>query len=195
MDIFTKAADVLLRPAAVVVIPTDTVYGLAARAADKAAVERLYGLKKRVAQPGTIIAANIEQLVELGIKQRYLKAVEQFWPNPLSVIIPCANPDVSYLHQGKMSLAVRIPKNKALCDLLLTTGPLLTSSANHPKEEPANTRQEAEKYFGDTVDLYVDGGDLSGHEPSTIIRIVDDAIELIREGAVAINESGRVSET
>ena len=176
----------LLKPGAVGVIPTDTVYGVVARAADKVAVDRLYALKKREAKPGTIIAANIEQLVELGIKRRYLKAVEEFWPGAVSVIIPCAEPELFYLHQGKLSLAIRIPDNAALRDLLAQAGPLVTSSANLPDESPAETVAQAKKYFGDEVDFYIDGGDLSGREPSTIIRVIDDAIEVIRQGAVTI---------
>jgi L-threonylcarbamoyladenylate synthase len=88
-----------------------------------------------------------------------------------------------------MSLAVRIPADKPLQKLLHQTGPLLTSSANHPGQPPANDIKAAEKYFGDEVDFYVDGGDLAGREPSTIIRIVDDAIEVLRQGAVKIEET------
>src|SRR5665213_2242664 len=95
-----KIADKLQRPAAVGVIPTDTVYGIVARAADHEAVARLYKLKKREGKPGTIIAADIDQLVELGIKRRYLKAVEQFWPGALSVNIPSTDPELAYLHLG-----------------------------------------------------------------------------------------------
>ncbi len=176
---------------AVGVIPTDTIYGLAARAADKEAVERLYALKKRDTKPGTLIAANLEQLEALGLKYRYLKAVEGFWPAALSVIIPCADPALKYLHRGKQSLAVRIPADKELRKLLSKTGPLLTTSANHPGEPPAETIAQAKEYFGNGVDFYRDGGNLSGREPSTIIRIVDDAIEVIRQGAVKIDETGR----
>ena len=183
---------VLLQPGAVGVIPTDTVYGVVARAEDRQAVERLYALKHREGKPGTLIAANLEQLEQLGLKHRYLTAVENFWPGALSVIIPCADPNLAYLHQGKMSLAVRIPNKPDLYELLLKSGPLLTSSANHPSEPPATTIKEAQDYFGDEVDDYCDGGDFSDHAPSTIIRIVDDAIEIIRQGAVKISEEGRV---
>lgn len=172
------------------VIPTDTIYGVVARAADVAAVERLYKLKHRDHKPGTIIAANIDQLVELGLKRRYLTAVEQWWPGALSVVIPCGN-ELIYLHQGKRSLAVRIPDKTDLLDLLNTTGPLLTSSANHPGQAAAHTLAEAEAYFGDEVDFYEDGGDLSDHQPSTVVRIVDDAIEVLRAGAVKMDENGR----
>lgn len=173
------------------VIPTDTVYGLAARAADTAAVERLYRLKSRESKPGTIIAASLAQLEALGLKHRYLKAVEQFWPGAISVIIPCGDPILAYLHRGKMSLAVRIPNDTKLQQLLKQTGPLLTTSANAPGQPPATTIAEAREYFGERVDFYQDGGDLSDRQPSTIIRVVDDAIEILRPGAVKIDETGR----
>jgi L-threonylcarbamoyladenylate synthase len=191
MSVFAGVADKLRQPGAVGIIPTDTLYGLAARAEDSVAVERLYALKNRQQQPGTLIAASIDQLEKLGLKRRYLTAVEHYWPDAVSVIIPCADPALRYLHQGKMSLAVRLPKRTELRELLEATGPLLTSSANHPGEPPAINSEQAQQYFGEQVDLYVDGGDLSDHQPSTIIRIVDDAVEVIREGAVTIDESGR----
>ncbi len=191
MNDLASYASKLQRPGAVGVIPTDTVYGLAARAANIEAVERLYKLKSRETKPGTLIAANIEQLEKLGLKHRYLKAVEQFWPGAISVIIPCADPGLKYLHRGKLSLAARIPADKKLQKLLRTTGPLMTSSANHSGKPVATTIAQAKKYFGKEVDFYADGGDLSDHQPSTIIRIIDDAIEIIRQGAGKIDETGR----
>lgn len=179
------AAQELIKPGVVGVLPTDTVYGLVARAADQQAVERLYKLKSRENKPGTLIAASIDQLVTLGIKRRYLTAVAQYWPGAVSVVIPC-DASLSYLHQGKLSLAVRIPDNADLLELLETTGPLITSSANDPGEPTAVSVDEAKRYFHDTVDFYEDGGDLSGRPPSTVIRIVDDAVEVLRQGAVAI---------
>ncbi|MGC1177377.1 MAG: L-threonylcarbamoyladenylate synthase [Candidatus Saccharimonadales bacterium] len=188
MSLFEHVTKKLLKSGAVGVIPTDTVYGVVARAADEAAVERLYKLKKREAKPGTIIAADLKQLEDLGLKHRYLKAVEQFWPGAVSVIIPCGQ-ELEYLHQGAMSLAVRLPKDAALRKLLSQTGPLVTSSANQPGAPVAENIAQAKHYFGAQVDFYVDGGDLSGRAPSTILRIVDDAIEVIREGAVRIEET------
>ncbi len=168
------------------VIPTDTVYGVVARAHDQQAVERLYALKHREHKPGTIIAANIEQLAALGLKHRYLKAVEQYWPGPVSVVIPCG-PELTYLHQGVYGLAVRVPDDEQLRKLLAQTGPLLTSSANHPGEPTSTTVEQARGYFNDEVDFYMDGGDLSANQPSTIIRVIDDEIEVIRQGAVTID--------
>jgi L-threonylcarbamoyladenylate synthase len=183
----------LQKPGAVGVMPTDTLYGVVARAADPVAVARLYQLKDRSAKgdksgkPGTLIGANLEQLEALGLKRRYLKAVEQFWPGAISVVIPAADPALKYLHQGKQALAVRIPDHPELQKLLEQTGPLLTTSANQPDKPPATTIQEARDYFGNQVDFYIDGDDLSHHQPSTIIRVVDDAIEVLRAGAVKID--------
>lgn len=180
-----------LKKGKVGVIPTDTIYGLAARAADTQAVVKLYKLKQRENKPGTVIAASIDQLIELGIKARYLKAVERFWPGGVSIVIPSHN--LQYIHLGQGGIALRIPNHPALQNFLTETGPLLTSSANQPGEPPANTIVDAQKYFGDSVEFYVDGGDLSGHKPSTVIRVVDDAIEVLRPGAVTIDEAtGRV---
>lgn len=191
MASFLDAATKLQQPGCVGIIPTDTVYGLVARAADQEAVRRLYALKNREGKPGTIIAANINQLVQLGLKARYLKAVVDYWPGAISIVIPCG-PELEYIHEGVGSLAVRLPGKPELLDFLEQTGPLLTSSANHPGKPVANKVEEAQSYFGNNVDFYVDGGDLSGHEPSTVIRIVDDAIEVLREGAVKINEAGSI---
>lgn len=183
-----------LAPGAIGVIPTDTVYGVVARAADQEAVARLYKIKKREGKPGTLIAANLQQLEDLGLKHRYLKAVEQFWPGAVSVVIPAANPSLEYLHLGKMTLAIRIPDDKKLQELLKQTGPLLTSSANLPGRLEASTIEQARAYFGDEVDFYEDGGDLSGRKPSTVIRIVDDAIEVLRPGAVDIDDAADTME-
>ncbi len=181
----------LLKAGAVGVLATDTLYGLVCNAADKAAVDRLYSLKGRERKPGTLAAANIDQLVGLGFKARYLKVVEQYWPGAISIVIPCGQ-ELAHLHLGIGSIAVRVPADQTFRDLLLKTGPLLTTSANSSGDAPAATVEGAKKYFGDTVDFYVNGGDLSGHEPSTVIRIIDDAIEVLRPGAVRINEKGEI---
>lgn len=181
----------LLQTGKVGVMPTDTVYGLVCQAQNQAAVKRLYDLKKRHKKPGTVIAASIDQLVELGIKARYLKAVQHYWPNPISIIIP--NYELAYLHLGVGSIAVRIPEHAELNSLLEKTGPLLTSSANQPGEPEATTIQEAQAYFGNEVDFYVDGGDFSSKPASTVIRVVDDTVEVLRKGAVTIDpETGAI---
>ncbi len=173
------------------IIPTDTLYGVVACASNEPAASRLYAHKKRVTKSGTLIAASIDQLVELGLKKRYLVAVEHYWPGAISIEIP-TGPVLDYLHKGTYTIAVRVPNNEGLRTLLNITGPLITSSANPPGEAPATTIRQAQVYFNDMVDFYVDGGELKGL-PSTIIRVVDDAVEVLRQGSVTIDEAtGRV---
>lgn len=177
---------------AVAVVPTDTVYGAVARAADRDAIERLYHLKSRVRKPGTLIAASIDQLVELGVPRRYFTGAQQYWPGPVSVVLPTV-PALSYLDQGVGTLAMRLPDDEQLRQLLERTGPLMTSSANLPGQPESKTIAEAEEYFGEKIDLYVDGGKRD-RPASTVIRIVDDAVEILRMGAVKINEKGEIIE-
>jgi len=171
----------LIKAGNVGVIPTDTVYGLVCSALDPDAVARLYGLKNRTDKPGTVIAANMKQLEELGLKKRYLKAVEDFWPGPVSVVIPISF-GIEYLTLGKGSLAVRLPSDEKLSKLLEETGPLLTTSANHPGELPITSAKDINTEFGKDLDFIVDGGVLSERVASAVIRIVDDTIEVIRPG-------------
>lgn len=177
---------------AVAVLPTDTVYGLVCVASNPEAVARLYSLKQRHTKPGTIIAADTDQLIALDIPRRYLTPVEHFWPNPISVVIPIGLKHQE-LHLGKMSLALRIPRLEQLRQLLKKTGPLLTTSANPPGGLTATTVAEARAYFGDAVDFYIDGGDLGSRPSSTVIRVVDDVVEVLREGAVVVDEAGQIT--
>ena len=177
----------LLQYGAIGVLPTDTVYGLVGCANNIDAVNRLYKLKNRNKKPGTIIAANINQLVDLGIKKRYLKAVEQFWPGPVSVILPYSAQNNSLrLDLNVGTIAVRVTADDDLKKLLIKTGPFLTTSANRPGQPTANTIHEAKKIFGETMDFYVNGGNLKSRKPSTIIRVVDDSVEVLRLGATKL---------
>jgi L-threonylcarbamoyladenylate synthase len=157
----------------VIVLPTDTVYGLACSAWSPDAVARMYAIKRRDGKPGTIIAANADQLYEMGFAKDELARAEAFWPGPVSVILS-ANSKLAYLHMGKNSLAVRIPADEYLRKLLLQTGPLATTSANFTGEPTVATIEQAKHLFGSTVDHYVDGGDLSERRPSQIIRFLED---------------------
>jgi L-threonylcarbamoyladenylate synthase len=181
-----QAVELLRRPGGVGVLPTDTVYGLVARASDKAAVKRLYALKRRERKPGTVIAASVEQLVELGVEEEYLRRVEHLWPAAVSVETPLSE-RLTYMHQGTGREGLRVVAEERLRKLLSETGPLVTSSANQPGEPGSNTVQEAEVYFGDQVDFYVDGGDLTGRPPSTLVKVTENGYEVVRQGAVRVN--------
>lgn len=168
------------------ICPTDTVYGLVAAAADETAIRKLYLIKSRERSPGTIIAASVEQLVDLGFSLDDLARVAHYWPNPLSVVLPAANIS-PYLKSSLIDLPVRIPNHPELISLLRQTGPLMTTSANHPGEPTSTNIDQARRYFGDSVDYYVDMGELGERPPSTIIGFdAKGALVVHRQGAFTL---------
>jgi L-threonylcarbamoyladenylate synthase len=179
---------------AVGVIPTDTIYGLSASAHSAEAAAKLYKLKHREQKPGTVIAASVDQLRELGIASEYLDAVAHLWPNPLSIELPVGE-NLEYLAQGTGHCAFRVVADARVRQFLEQIGPLLTSSANHPGKPAANNIAEALAYFSDQVGFYVDGGERTGRPPSTVARLrlpVDGTLDIIRLGAVNVTEQGEI---
>lgn len=184
--IFTSGQAVdILKKGGVGVMPTDTVYGVVASATNDRAVERLYALKQRERKPGTLVAASLDQLRQLGVSERYFEKLAAYWPGPLSAILPVGD-EFAYLHQGVGDIAIRVVADKQFRYILEQTGPLVTSSANHPGKPGAVNVNQAWDYFNDQVDFYVDGGDLSDRAPSTIVRITNGDLEVLRDGAVKL---------
>lgn len=154
-----KLSDVLKR-GGVAVMPTDTIYGIVGSALKQRAVERIYRVRKRKSsKPFIILISSLHDLAKFGIKPdaRAKVFLKKIWPGPISVILPCPRPKFRYLHRGTKTLAFRVPKPKALRALLKKTGPLVAPSANIEGELPALNIKEAKGYFGDKVDVYVDG--------------------------------------
>ncbi|HUB93655.1 MAG TPA: L-threonylcarbamoyladenylate synthase [Verrucomicrobiae bacterium] len=173
----------ILRSGGVGVLLTDTVYGLVGIATDSAAATRVIDAKGRKYKPGTLIAANAKQLLDLGLQREHVKAAEQFWPGPVTTVLP-TKPGLEYLDLGLNSLAVRVPNHHGIMTLLKKVGPLLTTSANRPNEPMVKCIEEAKEIFGNRLNFYVDGGRLESPLASTIIRI---KIELLRQGAAVIH--------
>jgi tRNA threonylcarbamoyl adenosine modification protein (Sua5/YciO/YrdC/YwlC family) len=175
------------------VIPTDTIYGLAAAAGDVEATKKLGRLKQGEEnyKPGTVIAASPDQLIRFGVDAQAVRRVQHLWPSPLSIELP-AGENLNHLSFDGHPRAFRVVADGPLRDLLEKTGPLLTTSANLHGEPPADNIQQAQRYFGGEVDFYLDNGDLSGHPPSTVVRLVDGRFVVMRQGAIAIDENGNI---
>lgn len=187
--VFTNLTDPalieLIRSGARGVLLTDTVYGIVGSAKNGHAAQGVMDAKGRKYKPGTLIAGNMQQLLDLGVQQQHIQAAERFWPGPVSVVVPLG-PELEYLHAGLNSLPVRIPAKPDLLALLQKVGPLLTTSANRPGEPMITSIQEAQEIFGNRLQFYVDGGRLGVPVASTIIKLEGDAIKVLRQGAVVI---------
>ncbi len=170
------------------VLPTDTLYGLVGSAFSKEAVDRIYDLKSRNEKKSLIILiSSIEDLEKFGVKitESAKKFMEKFWPGKVSIVLPFNNKQLSYLDRMGGTLAFRFPKKEDLIKLIKEVGPIVAPSANPEGLAPAKDIDEARIYFDDRVDFYVDGGKIES-EPSTLVKIDGDKIEVLREGAVKI---------
>jgi L-threonylcarbamoyladenylate synthase len=166
----------------VAVMPTDTLYGLVGKALSPSTVERIYNLKKRAPEKPCIILINsINQLEKFSItlSEEQKDKLKKYWPGPVSIILDCSDNSLAYLHCDTKTLAFRIPSPEMLRNLLLKVGPLIAPSANPEGLLPAEDISKAKKYFGDSVDLYVDGGKIIG-KASKIIKLHKDGSVSIR---------------
>lgn len=169
-------------------MPSDTIYGLSARAEDQAAVEKLHKLKKRDSiKPFIVLISDISQLTRLNVKLNNLEPVEKYWPGALSVVFE-APAAPAWLTRSTGSLAVRLPDSPALRDLISRVGPIVSTSANKAGQPAIDNPRQAQLAFGENLDFYVDGGKLANRLPSTIIKLNSSGIEVLRPGAVKIDQ-------
>lgn len=177
----------VIKDEGVVVMPTDTIYGMVGKAQSEFVVNKIYKIRKRdPVKPFIILIGSVEELEKFSIilAPEWIKTLEEIWNNksrPTSIILTCNDPGFTYLHRGKNSLAFRLPNREGLRRLLLKTGPLVAPSANIEKFPESENIQDAKNYFGDSVDLYIDGGSVVS-KPSRIIEMHQDgSITVIRE--------------
>jgi L-threonylcarbamoyladenylate synthase len=172
----------LLRGGGVVLLPTDTIYGLHTLANDEDAVARLVSIKRRdVDKPFVVLGASLEQLQGLGARfnDRAHAALSELWPGPITAIVPLAAPIAA--SRGASSLGVRVPALDWLQELLRRTGPLASTSANRSGEPPLITPAELSRDLQPVIDAIVDAGPREG-KPSTIVDFTGDEPQFIREG-------------
>jgi L-threonylcarbamoyladenylate synthase len=179
----------ILKNGGVGVIPTDTIYGLVGSAFKEETVKRITKIKNRSDGKGFIVLiSSIEDLkfFNINLSENVTNFLNKFWPGKVSVEIFSDLPEYSYLRNPDSTNAFRLPAKKELLDLLKEVGPLVAPSANISFEPPAKNIIEAKRYFGDQVDFYEDGGELDS-PPSTLVRIMGDKVEVLREGAVKVS--------
>lgn len=184
------AAAEALRAGGVIVMPTDTLYGIGADATNEAAVAHVFEVKGRGDdKPLLVLApdlATVERDVTLSSTARIL--ADRFWPGPLTLIAN-RRPDARLargLNPAGSSIGLRVPNRVETLSLLRSLGrPITAPSANRTGVAPARTASEALHTLGALVDLVLDGGESREVQPSTIIDCTGMRPRLVREGAIA----------
>ncbi|KPK65014.1 MAG: hypothetical protein AMK73_04240 [Planctomycetes bacterium SM23_32] len=172
-------AAVLLCRGLVVAFPTETVYGLGARADDARAVARLARLKERPAgKPFTLLFASPEEALAAGVPGRAARALaEAFWPGPLTLVIRDGRGGDVGLRCPDCELTRRV--------LRLVGAAVAAPSANVSGGEPARSARDVLAVFEGRIAAVLDGGSAPLGVPSTVVRALDDEAEVLREGAVS----------
>lgn len=189
-----KAATEAVLRGELVVLPTDTVYGIGADAFSPAAVATLLAAKGRGREMpppvlvGTVRAASalVEDLGPYG-----QQLIDEFWPGGLTIVCRASRTLSWDLGDTRGTVAVRMPQDEVTLDLLRETGPMAVSSANLTGSPAATTAAQARDQLGDSVAVYLDGGASAGGQASTIVDLTGEAPRLLRQGAISM---GRLRE-
>ncbi|MFJ8814187.1 L-threonylcarbamoyladenylate synthase [Amycolatopsis thermoflava] len=182
------AAASAVRSGRLVVLPTDTVYGIGADAFDSAAVRALLRAKNRGPDlpVGVLVGSwsTVDGLV-LGVPPQARALIEAFWPGDLSIVLPHA-PSLRWdLGTTRGTVMLRMPLHPVALELLRDVGPMAVSSANVSGRSPASSVEEAQEQLGESVSVYLDGGPSGEPVPSSIVDLTGDEPVLLRAGAVS----------
>jgi tRNA threonylcarbamoyl adenosine modification protein (Sua5/YciO/YrdC/YwlC family) len=192
-DDFTLAS-AAVRRGLLVVLPTDTIYGVGALPRSHGGVAGVFEAKGRpMDRPIPVLAASADDLYDVVVFDERARAVAAaLWPGPLSLVLE-RRPDWRYdLGGNQATIAVRVTRNEVARRLLERTGPLAVTSANVSGEPPAKTVDEARAALGDRVTVYLDGGPCTD-EPSSVVSLVGE-VRLLREGSVSLEQVQSVIE-
>jgi tRNA threonylcarbamoyl adenosine modification protein (Sua5/YciO/YrdC/YwlC family) len=192
------SATAAVKAGRLIVLPTDTVYGIGADAFDSGAVAALLSAKGRGRDMpvGVLVGSwhTIEGLV-YSMPATARELIRAFWPGALSLVVQQA-PSLQWdLGDARGTVMLRMPLHPVALELLRQTGPMAVSSANISGRPPATTAAEANEQFGDLVDVYLDSGVSEQQAASTIVDLTGPLPRLLREGPVSAAALAEVLDT
>ena len=192
-----EAAALAVQQGELIVLPTDTVYGVGADAFDPVAVRGLLAAKGRGRNmPPPVLVSSATTLDALAVRvPGYARAlVEEFWPGPLTLVCHQQSSLQWDLGDTRGTVAVRMPDDEVALAILERTGPLAVSSANKTGMPAATDADQAIEMLGEDVDVVVDGGPSAGGEASTIVDVTGSQGRVLRLGALSLEQLNAVLE-
>ncbi|WP_297740394.1 L-threonylcarbamoyladenylate synthase [Nocardioides sp.] len=192
-----EAASMAIRRGELVVLPTDTVYGIAADAFSVEAVQALLDAKNRgrdMPPPVLVSAATTLDALAVGVPDYARALIEKFWPGPLTIVCRQQTSLQWDLGETRGTVAVRMPDHEVALAVLERTGPLAVSSANLSGRPAAVDADQAETMLGDRVEVIVDAGSSPGADASTIVDCTGAQGRILRRGALSLDDLNTVLE-
>lgn len=184
-------AKIALGRSALIVMPTDTVYGVVADAFDPTAVRRLFrakGRSRRMPIPVLVGSQDTMRALATNLTPDTLELAREFWPGGLTLICR-QQPSLTWdLGDSRGTVALRMPDHPDALALLQDHGPLAVTSANLSGEPPATTAQQAYESLGESVDVYLDAGPTPGNVASTIIDATGEELVVVRRGVITLEQ-------
>lgn len=181
-----------LQQGGVIAFPTDTVYGIGASLEHPGALQRLYDLKGRSPdKPLPILIARIEMLDQLSpdVDERLVDLAEQFWPGALTIVLPAADHLPAEVKAPDNTIGVRLPNHSIPLTIAERAGgAIAATSANLSGQSAAHAASEIRDAMGSTIDVILDGGFAPQENASTVVRVVDGEIVVLREGVISTEE-------
>lgn len=192
-----SAAAEALRAGDLVVVPTDTVYGVAADAFRPEATAKIFRAKRRSrAFPLPVLIRGPKQLLGLvtAVPEEAERLMAAYWPGPLTIVVP-TDPNLAWdLGDAQGTVAVRMPLDDVTLEIIRAVGPLAVTSANLSGQPAARDVDMAKRSLGDGVAVYVDGGERADDVPSTIVDLTRHTPHVLREGVVPADEALAVAD-
>lgn len=188
-EIAITTARRVIEQGGIVAFPTETFYGLGVKYNDPDALKRLYEIKHRPREKAMpLIIGDIKTLglITPSVLNTAKKLMDRFWPGPLTILFEAGKDLSVFITARTGKAAVRIPGDSFALDLAKSLEfPVTATSANISGKPPADNPDDVIGYFGDGVDLVIDGGKSTGREPSTIVDVTGEGITILRPGAIS----------
>ena len=176
----------------IVVFPTETVYGIGTNGLDENAIEKLYKIKQRPKEkPITLLVSDIEMIDKVAreINEIEYKLIKKFMPGPLTIILMKKEFVSDILTAGSKFVGIRIPDNEIARKLIEYSGlPIATTSANLSGKVAKIDLEDIRIEFKDKIDYYIDGGTSKIGKGSTVVKVVENNIKILREGSITREE-------
>ncbi len=186
----------IIRDGGIVIFPTETVYGIGTNGLDEKAIKKIYEVKQRsFNKPISLLVNNIEMVNKIAknISKLEYKIMESFFPGPLTIILEKRDIIPNILTANTNTVGIRMPSGKIAKKLIEYAGvPIATPSANISGRPSGTNIKDIQKDFEGKVDYFIDNGESKLGVPSTIVKVINDEVHILREGSISKKQINRI---